>query len=139
MARLEAAQEDAAAQLTRIERDKLLLPDDRELFANAARVAWTFADRHYHPATGLIAPLGSYQLATVWDIGSMLASLYSARGLKLLSEDVYRERLHKPALPHARAAAVILRQSPGQFDPTLLAAFTTCHDQFERIYREIGD
>jgi hypothetical protein len=95
MARLEAAQEEAASQLARLEREKLLLPDERGVFDEAARVAWSFADHHYRPATGLIAPLGSYQLATVWDIGSMLASLYSARGLKLIGEDVYEERLHK--------------------------------------------
>jgi putative two-component system response regulator len=56
--------------------------------------------------------------------------------------DVYdalrRERLHKPALPHARAVAIILK-STGQFDPTLVTAFATCHAEFERIYREVGD
>jgi uncharacterized protein DUF3131 len=95
MARMEAAQDDAASQLARLEREKLLLPDERAVFDNAARVAWSFADHHYQPGTGLMAPLGSYQLATVWDIGSMLSALYSARGLKLISEDVYEERLHK--------------------------------------------
>jgi HD-GYP domain-containing protein (c-di-GMP phosphodiesterase class II) len=47
--------------------------------------------------------------------------------------------MHKGALSHAQTAAVILRQSPGQFDPALLAAFAACHEQFERIYREVGD
>ncbi|MBI1913963.1 MAG: protein kinase [Planctomycetes bacterium] len=55
--------------------------------------------------------------------------------------DVYdalrRERFHKPAIRHAAAVGVILRSSPGQFDPTLLRAFDACHDQFERIFREV--
>ena len=55
--------------------------------------------------------------------------------------DVYdalrRERLHKGAMNHAGAVSVILKGSPGQFDPTLLKAFETCHEHFERIYREV--
>jgi response regulator RpfG family c-di-GMP phosphodiesterase len=55
--------------------------------------------------------------------------------------DVYdalrRERLHKGAMNHAGAGAVILKGSPGQFDPTLLKAFEACHEQFEQIYREV--
>ncbi|HKB37959.1 MAG TPA: protein kinase [Gemmataceae bacterium] len=55
--------------------------------------------------------------------------------------DVYdalrRERFHKPAMSHIGAVSVILRGSPGQFDPSLLRAFETCHDQFERIFREV--
>ncbi len=56
--------------------------------------------------------------------------------------DVYdalrRERMHKPALNHARATTMILQYSTGQFDPLLLSAFAGCHEQFERIYREVG-
>lgn len=56
--------------------------------------------------------------------------------------DVYdalrRERLHKPALPHSRAVSMIM-QAEGQFDPTLLLAFAVCQDEFERIFREVGD
>jgi HD-GYP domain-containing protein (c-di-GMP phosphodiesterase class II) len=55
--------------------------------------------------------------------------------------DVYdalrRKRLHKPAINHSRAVLTILQQSPGQFDPSLLAAFEACHQEFERIYREV--
>ena len=55
--------------------------------------------------------------------------------------DVYdalrRERLHKSAMSHAGAVSVLLKGSPGQFDPTLLRAFEACHDQFERAYREV--
>ena len=40
---------------------------------------------------------------------------------------------------HPGAVNVILRGSPGQFDPSLLRAFEACHPQFERIYREVGE
>ncbi len=57
--------------------------------------------------------------------------------------DVYdalrRERLHKPAMSHAEAVHVLLSRSEGQFDATLLLALEACHEQIERIYREIGD
>ena len=36
-----------------------------------------------------------------------------------------RERLHKGAMNHAGAVAVILKGSPSQFDPVLLKAFET--------------
>jgi response regulator RpfG family c-di-GMP phosphodiesterase len=56
--------------------------------------------------------------------------------------DVYdalrRQRPHKPALPHADAARVILEQSPGQFDPALVRAFGICQGEFARIYRVTG-
>jgi response regulator RpfG family c-di-GMP phosphodiesterase/tRNA A-37 threonylcarbamoyl transferase component Bud32 len=56
--------------------------------------------------------------------------------------DVYdalrRERMHKSALTHARATAMILQYSTGQFDPSLLAAFANCSEEFERTYREVG-
>jgi putative two-component system response regulator len=54
--------------------------------------------------------------------------------------DVYdalrRERLHKPALPHAEAARILFH-SAGQFDPTLLDALARCEAEWERIYRDI--
>jgi putative two-component system response regulator len=57
--------------------------------------------------------------------------------------DVYdalrRRRQYKAALPHAEAVRVILGHSPGQFDPSLMAAFSACHDQFERIYRDVAE
>jgi response regulator RpfG family c-di-GMP phosphodiesterase len=55
--------------------------------------------------------------------------------------DVYdalrRKRFFKPAQTHPEAVRTILEQSPGQFDPSLLEAFQSCHPEFERIYRDI--
>jgi response regulator RpfG family c-di-GMP phosphodiesterase/tRNA A-37 threonylcarbamoyl transferase component Bud32 len=57
--------------------------------------------------------------------------------------DVYdalrRQRPHKPALSHVDAVRVILHESPGQFDPTLLTAFAYCKDEFMNIYRQTSD
>jgi response regulator RpfG family c-di-GMP phosphodiesterase/serine/threonine protein kinase len=54
--------------------------------------------------------------------------------------DVYdalrRRRYHKTAMPHAQALEVI-HNSPGQFDPTLLAALSVCADDWENIYRDV--
>jgi HD-GYP domain-containing protein (c-di-GMP phosphodiesterase class II) len=55
--------------------------------------------------------------------------------------DVYdalrRRRYHKPPLSHAEAVAILVKRSPGQFDPTLVEAFSRCDPEFERIYRSI--
>jgi putative two-component system response regulator len=57
--------------------------------------------------------------------------------------DVYdalrRQRLHKAALPHPEAIHILLQGSKGQFDPALLRALETCHDEWERIYRDVGE
>jgi len=57
--------------------------------------------------------------------------------------DVYdalrRKRAHKPAMPHTDAVKTIVQMSPGQFDPTVVQAFTKCHEQFDRIYQSIAN
>jgi putative two-component system response regulator len=54
--------------------------------------------------------------------------------------DVYdalrRRRQHKAAMSHEQAIEVI-QNSPGQFDPTLLAALPLCADNWESIYRDV--
>jgi response regulator RpfG family c-di-GMP phosphodiesterase len=54
--------------------------------------------------------------------------------------DVYdalrRRRQHKAALSHDQAIEMI-NNSPGQFDPTLLAALPLCADDWENIYRDV--
>jgi putative two-component system response regulator len=52
--------------------------------------------------------------------------------------DVYdalrRERPYRAALPHDRAAHVILHESAGAFDPLVLQVFAACQDRFQRIF-----
>ncbi len=54
--------------------------------------------------------------------------------------DVYdalrRQRKHKTAMTHEQALDV-LNNSPGQFDPSLLAALADCAGEWECIYRDI--
>jgi putative two-component system response regulator len=54
--------------------------------------------------------------------------------------DVYdalrRERQHKPAWSHAQAVQSLLRESAGQFDPSLLRAFARGHEEFRRVYHD---
>jgi response regulator RpfG family c-di-GMP phosphodiesterase len=55
--------------------------------------------------------------------------------------DVYdalrRQRSHKAALDHAAAAHILLKESPGQFDPAVLQAFQAGQGEFAAIYRDI--
>jgi len=56
--------------------------------------------------------------------------------------DVYdslrRQRPHRPGMGHAQAVRVILFESPGVFDPTVLRAFAACQDEFARIHETTG-
>jgi putative two-component system response regulator len=55
--------------------------------------------------------------------------------------DVYdalrRKRPHKPAFSHARAVQCIVQESAGAFDPSVLQAFVTCQDRFQRIFLSV--
>jgi hypothetical protein len=62
------------------------------VFDSAAAVAWQQFNRLWVPQTGLAKATPDYDKLTSWDIGSVLAALYSARQLELLSPDEYRER-----------------------------------------------
>lgn len=69
------------------------LAAEQALFVDAAKHAWGFIDRMYVPATGLVRPLEEYPYATIWDIASGLAALYSARELELLPQEEYDRRM----------------------------------------------
>ncbi len=45
-------------------------------------------------------------------------------------------RPHRPGLTHPRAVRVIAEESPGQFDPTLVAAFRQAAGQFDQIFQQ---
>jgi hypothetical protein len=93
--RLRVEQASAAAELARLEHQYLRWPEDRDLFRQAARDAWSFVIRNTEPGTGLITPMANYPYATVWDLGSMLAAVYSARELGLLGEAAYVARVDR--------------------------------------------
>jgi HD-GYP domain-containing protein (c-di-GMP phosphodiesterase class II) len=52
--------------------------------------------------------------------------------------DVYEalrvRRPHRPQLPHSYALKIITEESPGHFDPVLLAAFVKAATRFEQIH-----
>ncbi len=50
-------------------------------------------------------------------------------------EALRSRRPYRPALPHARAVAVITTESAGQFDPVLLSGFVAAAARFELIAR----
>jgi len=55
--------------------------------------------------------------------------------------DVYdalrSRRVYKPALSHVASVRIILKDSPGHFDPALVQAFERCEPRFEKIYHEL--
>lgn len=86
---LEAVDRELSREMART----LLLPDDRDHFLDAARVAWRYGERYYRPSTGLVAPVPFYDYSTVWDLGSSLALLYAARDLGFIDDDQYKPRM----------------------------------------------
>ena len=90
---VEQAEEQSARELVALERKYLARPEQRSQFLEAAKVAWTYVDRHIEPGTGWIAPLPSYPFSTIWDIGSSLGALYCARQLGFLDEPGYQVRM----------------------------------------------
>ncbi len=69
--------------------------DDTQLFMEAARTAWTYVEKQYQPATGLVNSVADYPYATVWDIASGLAALYCAEQLDLLAGEEYDRRMRR--------------------------------------------
>jgi response regulator RpfG family c-di-GMP phosphodiesterase/serine/threonine protein kinase len=48
-------------------------------------------------------------------------------------------RLYKPALPHAAAVQILTQNSPGQFDPDVLAVFQQVTGKFETIFKDVPE
>lgn len=68
---------------------------DHEVFVDAARAAWHYADTQYQPETGLINSVHGYKFATVWDIASGLSAMYCANRLGLLPRGEYDRRMSR--------------------------------------------
>jgi Protein of unknown function (DUF3131) len=71
------------------------VPNEREFFLNAARVAWRYVQQQTHPETGLVNSVVGYPYTTVWDMGSALAALYCADQLDIISGEEYDQRLKR--------------------------------------------
>lgn len=56
-------------------------------------------------------------------------------GLVSVYDALRNRRPFRPALSHPRAVRVMIAESPGEFDPVLLAAFASVADQFDRIFQ----
>jgi hypothetical protein len=69
--------------------------NERQLYLNAAKIAWAFVDRNYQPSTGLARAHDTYQYVTLWDVASTIAATYSAHELGLVSDPVYNQRTQR--------------------------------------------
>jgi hypothetical protein len=70
-------------------------PEDAPVFMEAARAAWTYVDRQYQPATGLVNSIAGYPYSTIWDVASGIGATYSARELGLLGDAEYDRRMRR--------------------------------------------
>ena len=63
------------------------------VFDSAAVIAWRQFERLWVPETGLAKATFDYDKLTTWDIGSVMAALYSAKVIGLLPPAEYFERM----------------------------------------------
>ena len=59
----------------------------------AAEIAWGYIEANTQSGTGLINSVNGYTATTLWDQGSYLFGLVSARRLKLIEDGEYHERV----------------------------------------------
>jgi hypothetical protein len=71
------------------------LPGEEDVLLEAARRAWAYWTAFHRPQTGLVASVAWYDYATVWDMGSTVAALHSARALGLVEAEDYRGMMLK--------------------------------------------
>jgi hypothetical protein len=95
IARMELAQVEAARELGRLANKSVILPDERQMYADAGRTAWRYVEQHYEPATGLVDATSEYPYTTVWDMASTLGALYAGHELKLLDTAGYDRRMRR--------------------------------------------
>ena len=93
--RAEETDRQSAAEWRRLERQYFLSSDDPRLFDDAARSAWAYVERHYQPVTGFVDATSGYGYATVWDIASGIAALYSGHALQFLGDAQYDRRIRR--------------------------------------------
>lgn len=67
--------------------------EDRVLFLEAARGAWTYVEVETNPATGLVNSVAAYPYTTIWDVASGLAAVYAAGELGIIPAGEYRDRM----------------------------------------------
>ena len=60
-----------------------------------ARIAWRYFENNYQEQTGLVNSADKYPSATLWDLGSYLMGMISARELGLIDTGVFDARLTK--------------------------------------------
>ncbi len=67
--------------------------NDKEIFW--AKVAWKYFETYEETKTGLVQTVAGYHVATLWDIGTIIAALISARQLNIIGETLFYNRINR--------------------------------------------
>ena len=97
----------------------LLSPSER----TAARIAWTYFENNYQPATGLVNSVDGYPSTTMWDQASYLLAVISAYRLKIIDEETFDERM-RAALSALAVLPLFDEQLPNKAYSTLTLEMT---------------
>jgi len=60
-----------------------------------ARTAWSYFEYYKVPQNGLVQTVAGYRVATLWDIGTMLAALVSAHQIGILEDEAFYNRMKR--------------------------------------------
>jgi len=58
-----------------------------------AKIAWKYFENNFNPETGLVNAVNAYPSTTLWDTGSYLAAMVSARELGIIDKDEMDQRM----------------------------------------------
>jgi hypothetical protein len=72
-----------------------LTPEQRKQYLDVARLAWTYFERNYKPATGLVNATPVWANTSLWDVGGQLLATHAAKELGLITPAEYDQRTKK--------------------------------------------
>jgi len=78
-----------------------------------AVVAWHYFQNNYQQKTGMVNSVDGYPSTTLWDLGSYLMGILSARELGIIQEDELTERVGK-LLEHLGTIPLVLNKLPNK-------------------------
>ena len=68
---------------------------DRKIDLSQAQQAWEYFEANWNESTGLVNAVENYPWTTLWDLGSAVFGIYSARQLNIIDETKFNNKITK--------------------------------------------
>ena len=83
------------AQNSELESDTCSNERDRAIDLSAAKQAWEYFDANWNESTGLVNAVENYPWTTLWDGGSAILGIHSARQLGIIDDREFERKITK--------------------------------------------